>query len=716
MGTIADKLELLRRTKERQRAYLEQKYPLLDFDNIPFRAYLDLFQGRSYVPGFVLGVKAYGRSNNEDASTRDILPDYSGNGRDIKLYNFAFEGMSGYGGYPQDMSKFHSNVTSVTTVVITGKTKIALSPTSVEGSSILSVYCSKTSYNNIKTKLRVTSPVALNTAQLRVYDSAGQAAYSQDLIVNGDTEVNSIPEEYMTEEYGNAIHLYFSASANIPQEESISIEELPVYPGALVSDGVDDYGQCIKDFALPDDYTVVAIRKPLSAKAGVMVAKNPIGTTGAFGFEIDSGTNAYSYGAYTNNLTPPALFSYQSRNEYNGQPINAGNNIDTENNKLSLFTDFSGTSPSPANNYTQYALYDLRIYDHSLTAEELQTVNDEMMADYENATGGGIADVTYIADWDAKGRSNDEEETMRSQWIDKVNGKVINLSNYSFSGMSGWGGYAMNWADGWSPDYFNIIQYSLTSSKGVFSDLEEVPANQITLLKNANANIPAGTIIRLSIRGLLDGERLTVTDNTNPDVSYTKTGNGILEFTPENTLVYVRMTVVGLQSKANRTISIEQLPLYPGALVSDGVDDYGKTVDIIDDEIGTVILHSIMLTYPDEPSMNSYFFDTGTADEKDIYAYCTGAKASIMGNPYKTVNGQIKVFARSPIAPTKQLYIASYMNLTGYSNSVISRLIFIKEQLDDAQQEFLKWKVGKEYRDWCKANGYEYAISEMLNN
>ena len=264
--------------------------------------------------------------------------------------------------------------------------------------------------------------------------------------------------------------------------------------------------------------------------------------------------------------------------------------------------------------------------------------------------------------------------------------------------------------------FFNIIQYSLTSSKGVFSDLEEVPANQITLLKNANANIPAGTIIRLSIRGLLDGERLTVTDNTNPDVSYTKTGNGILEFTPENTLVYARMTVAGLKSKANRTISIEQLPLYPGALVNDGVDDYGKTVDIIDDEIGTVILHSIMLTYPDEPSMNSYFFDTGTADEKDIYAYCTGAKALIMGNPYKTVKGQIKVFARSPIAPTKQLYIASYMNLTGYSNSVISRLIFIKEQLDEAQLEFLTWKVGKEYRDWCKANGDEYAISEMLNN
>lgn len=40
----------------------------------------------------------------------------------------------------------------------------------------------------------------------------------------------------------------------------------------------------------------------------------------------------------------------------------------------------------------------------------------------------------------------------------------------------------------------------------------------------------------------------------------------------------------------------------------------------------------------------------------------------------------------------------------------IYRLIFIQEQLDDTQVEFLKWKVEKEYRDWCRANGYDYAI------
>ena len=326
--------------------------------------------------------------------------------------------------------------------------------------------------------------------------------------------------------------------------------------------------------------------------------------------------------------------------------------------------------------------------------------------------GGGIADITYVADWDAKGRSNDEEETMRSQWIDKVNGKVINLSNYSFSEMSGWGGYAMNWADGWSPDYFNIIQYTLTSSKGVFFDLEDVPANQITLLKNANANIPAGTIIRLSITGLLDGERLAVTDNTNPDVSYTKTGNGILEFTPENTLVYVRMTVVGLQSKANRTISIEQLPLYPGALVNDGVDDYGKTADTLTESIGTALAYAELIEAPTDTG--KYILNAGSGSQVGrVYLWRpSGLVFYSIGTPEQQYSQPPFVLSRTPSSPNNVLTIGGASE-NSPAKSAIFRLIFIKEQLDDAQTEFLKWKVEKEYRDWCKANGYEYAIPEM---
>ena len=45
--------------------------------------------------------------------------------------------------------------------------------------------------------------------------------------------------------------------------------------------------------------------------------------------------------------------------------------------------------------------------------------------------------------------------------------------------------------------------------------------------------------------------------------------------------------------------------------------------------------------------------------------------------------------------------------------AAIYRLILIKEQLNEEQIAYLVNKVQKEYNDWCKANGYEYAINQL---
>ncbi len=74
----------------------------------------------------------------------------------------------------------------------------------------------------------------------------------------------------------------------------------------------------------------------------------------------------------------------------------------------------------------------------------------------------------------------------------------------------------------------------------------------------------------------------------------------------------------------------------------------------------------------------------------------------------------IRIFRRSPIAtPGLPLYISTAKEGVLCQNYALYRLIFIREQLDDAQVDFLKWKVEKEYRDWCKENGYEYAINQL---
>ena len=55
------------------------------------------------------------------------------------------------------------------------------------------------------------------------------------------------------------------------------------------------------------------------------------------------------------------------------------------------------------------------------------------------------------------------------------------------------------------------------------------------------------------------------------------------------------------------------------------------------------------------------------------------------------------------------MYIASYSG--GLPSKVaLYRLILIREQLDETQTAYLVNKVQKEYNDWCRANGYDYAI------
>lgn len=699
MNTTADKLELLLRTKERQKAYLQEKYPLLDFDTIPFRAYLDLFQGRSYVPGFVGGWKAYGRSNDEDADTRKYLYDYSGNGRDIELFNFAFAGMSGYGGYGTDSwTAYGSNSEQInsTTVKLTA------------AGEFNGVKLGTINRGDADITIRYRVAGVLPTYGLELYTNTSNSEghiipkiireinadgeYEDSISFDGDTAGSDI--NY------SSIFLVCRTSSII-EGTNLLIEQLPLYPGALVSDGVDDYGQCIKDFALPDDYTVVAVRKRIFQSSGILISKGNMSTSG-IGVEVDGGLAAYSYGKYSSVSDAPALFSYQTKSSYNGQVIDVGTGIDTTEDKLRLFNDI------PSSNYVSYALYDVRIYDHSLTAEELQTVKDEMMSDYENATGGGIADITYVADWDGKGRSNDEEADVRSQWIDKATGKVINLSNYSYSQMSGWGGYNFDFTQKWQSD----SQFS-----GGVSVVKNDHKAVITFLQDNSRSVNF-YVSYLNEDPVIPAQKLRIKSSQKLAFSYGQEAGNYIEIPSsvegDNYIVDIPECKIFLifikgPHSSGDVITIEQLPLYPGALVSDGVDDYISEDGVLGEAVGTVLIHWKDIGLP-----NSHFlYNTGWEDTNRLYCWRQANDNNLFaGLPSMWMTGEpIMYFTREPAIPKDPLN-----NTAGENNCPIFRLIFIKEKLDDAQLETLTWKVSKEYRDWCKENGYEYAISEMLNN
>lgn len=310
--------------------------------------------------------------------------------------------------------------------------------------------------------------------------------------------------------------------------------------------------------------------------------------------------------------------------------------------------------------------------------------------------------IHYVCDFDAKGRSNDEAEPMRSQWIDKATGKVIDLHNFAFAAGSGWNGYA--------DDYRDCVILSSRAIGEVLSQTKahftEVLMADVNIIDDKNTNegrtIPS---YRVRVSGTFpEGAVLKYRDRI----------TGILLEMPTPG-VYVLPEVplgnsnVGFQFDKTGTcdVTIEQLPLYPGALCSDGVDDYGLTREAINEEVGTMLA---MLEVDDDIKTGSYFFNCGK-NENANRLYCWVSTDSIpkMGLPARNITLPIGVLTRTPASPSEVMSIASYSTRSP-SKVALYRLILIREQLDDAQVEFLKSKVIREYNEWCRDNGYDYAI------
>lgn len=103
--------------------------------------------------------------------------------------------------------------------------------------------------------------------------------------------------------------------------------------GALVSDGVDDYGK-VENLPIYKDYTVAIDRAWTNdlVKAQCLASKLNGDDFGSFSFElIEDGFSSYSFGTPNKGvitIDSNKKISYQSKYVYNGSPIISGNNVD----------------------------------------------------------------------------------------------------------------------------------------------------------------------------------------------------------------------------------------------------------------------------------------------------------------------------------------------------------------------------------------------------
>lgn len=502
------------------------------------------------IPGMIARYSALGLTN-EQMAANPVWVDKTGNGHDLQMKNFAWGGMSGVNGYVQNFNYFRNNAT-VDKVRIDEQSSNSIKVTLLTSGMGHVIYIPKDVYQFNKSYFIKISSEGYNEGDLFLSFYAPSTSTATTVKVplnpNGITEIPAIKEDDFL-----AVYL-FNAAGKVG---SITIEQLPLYPGALVFDGVDNYGVCENFPILTKEkgYTVVALRQwdqdflNTTLTGGLLSTRNYSTGEGVAFEKIESSNKGYwnlGAGGFIDFAKSP--FTWQTSKQYNNVGILKGD----KNHGKPLCV---GCGLSGGQQCGRFAIWELVFLDHDATEEELTKIKDYFVKTYPWL----FPDQA----WTVVGKTNEDEDRATIANI-TGNGNDLVLSNFGFAEGSGYGLYEtnfMNWIDS------HRATFTRTSSK----------INVTAVLKEVNATFTYSTESRLKQRikvtGLPEGVSL-ILGRTN-FVFYTIAQDGIYDIDvtddsgSSSPIIGYRINKI-LDSC---DITIEQIPEYEGYLVTDGVDD-----------------------------------------------------------------------------------------------------------------------------------------------
>lgn len=322
------------------------------------------------IPGTIARYSASGLTN-EQMAANPVWVDKTGNGHDLQLKNFSWKGMSGIGGYVADIDKWGTN----STVAYFERNSIKITATFKENASLGLLY------HNIKLRqscvLKVTGIPEGCDAFLD--DQLGNRFYMSE---DGVYEI--IPSNFLAE----ALYLSIEKYPERWYGSKLTIEQLPLYPGALVFDGVDDWAGCDNLPLLPKEkgYSIIALRNWITRYDATQYKRPLISNLdtndgGAFLIEYRKDENVNDVTGSYNSFTDVYIddnnpITWQTSSSYNGQIIKKGTSKST--NKLCICKTYFGQ----LSNYANAAIWELIILDHDATEEELTKIKDYFVKTY----------------------------------------------------------------------------------------------------------------------------------------------------------------------------------------------------------------------------------------------------------------------------------------------------------------------------------------------
>lgn len=328
----------------------------------------------------------YGKTNSD--ADRDVIQqrgiavgDY-----DLTNYNHAYEGMSGYNGYPvvfganktwETLSSVYSYISDVTS------TTIHVTMVKNAGTGLLFSYVKKDeALTNIKEipAFRVTIKGLEGNSKFGYRYLATEDATGETLVYlgNGTHELakSFAPTEALLDLTRNAcvgIFITPMVEGEVVFDCDITIEVLPEYENGLVYDGVEDFSKNANIPALTD-YTYVIKRENLNnnVNSATMYKGNKAGG-GAFivDYIASNGSQQYSYGNPTLLPLNENTIIYGTKTSYNGSALTVGSNTDENGLEIGHWSS----------NYKSIVLYKLVLYPKTIPLLQINFLKNLMEKD-----------------------------------------------------------------------------------------------------------------------------------------------------------------------------------------------------------------------------------------------------------------------------------------------------------------------------------------------
>lgn len=528
---------------------------------------------------------AYGKSNND--ADRSIVKNLVDASNPFVISNAAYDKMSSYGGY--EFAKFDNELDWYLTpnnnhidVVSRNGYEITLKNLST---AVYGWY-----FQNSRVVGFITRDIpfkAKANKSIRVYwdmhsykissgENFGHVVSITTLNPNEDTSINlrHLNEEELTELDADKDRMYYLLwfdLSTLAVDEEVTIEMLPLFEGAFVTDGIDDLitsTKTIEEMGITEACTVISMihHIDIPSDASFNNIRNSTAVSGRNGVYASGTTGIYGWSKEEVSGASTTLIN-NILGDKNNYTNGGGGSAQVGNMKFSVqgFISDSGVISETSS----VAWYWTVIANKILTTDQINQV-----IAYFNLDRTLNPDI--LCNTIKQGITNENHAEFGDKLIDfSGNGRDIQLNNIAWKGDSGIGKYETELSN------TRIWTQSKEITCSPFSSSYNGLSGWIVFANTELTNSADMPSFKIQVKGLLEGQELIYRyyDSNGQSNVYSMGKDGEYTLPSDVRTAKPRTSnTSGFQVVKNETniITITQIPSHAGALYLDGVSDFGK--------------------------------------------------------------------------------------------------------------------------------------------